>query len=410
MKKIFAFVLVLGLLLAGCGGGTVPGMTENPDALLDPNPTPEFDAQNKYRFINALSFQETKDFYCGSVMGNHFLQYYDKSSGISGVLCADPSCTHDSPSCGAYVNMGANLSIYNGKRYWIGPDLQESKKDKFLWCSELSGRNRERIKRISFDEILLPYSPQSYVIHRGRLYLQGITDLVQEGKGSYRVTLFSTSLDDSEEIVMLAEDTVNCAFDATARYIGNYIYYSFVINSEDGSSDVTVRRINIDTGETKTVYEEKGLPCYAGKLWVTDAGEMYLPGASESSAYLWKLENGKRKEIISWQEENQGIPDVADGIALNITQKEKMLHIDVVDLCGNSIYSGKMFPEEIPELPGDPNAYSFALVGGDKDKLVVNLETFVCNSSGTVTQEAQYVVALDLHNNMKPTILWTVEK
>lgn len=404
MKKIFALALVLGLLLAGCGGGTAPGTTENPDALLDPNPTPEFDAQNKYRLINALSFQETKDFYCGSNPLGSFLQYYDKASGISGVLCADPSCTHDSPSCGAYVNMGANLSIYNGKRYWIGPDLKESQKDYFLWCSELSGRNRERIKRISFDEILLPYSPQSYVIHRGRLYLQGITDLVQEGKGSYRVTLFSTSLDDSEEIVMLAEDTANCAFDATARYIGNYIYYSFVINSEDGSSDVTVRRINIDTGETKTVYEEKGLPCYAGKLWVTDTGEMYLPGASESSAYLWKLENGKRREIISWQTEGLRIPNVADGIALNVTQKEKVRYIDVVDLSGNSIYSGKMFPEEIPELSDDPNTCGLGIIGGDKDKLVIFLSVF--KESG----RSSCVAALDLQNNLKPTILWTVEK
>ena len=97
-KRIVLWLLALCLLLAGCGGITDP--TEATGPVLG------CDAQNKYRGTasGVFAFQETEDLFFGSGLLGKTVYYYDKVSGISGVLCADPSCTHDSSACGARID------------------------------------------------------------------------------------------------------------------------------------------------------------------------------------------------------------------------------------------------------------------------------------------------------------------
>ena len=157
MKQILIF-LTICLLLTGC---TDSAPVESPKGQ---------DAQNQFMFFPS-SFQETEDFYLGSNMIGNYLHYYDKASGISGVLCADPSCGHDNSTCGAYTENGPTVSVWDGKLYWVAPE--GNSQDKFLWKSDLSGMNREKLKKLSFEDFILKYQPQRYVVHRGMLYVLG---------------------------------------------------------------------------------------------------------------------------------------------------------------------------------------------------------------------------------------------
>ena len=101
-KEIIIGLLVIGLLLSGCQNNELTEPTEsggNQTYL-----SAEYSAQNKYLLTSATSFQETDGFFCGTNLTGNYLQYYDKDTGISGVLCADPACSHDSVECGAYMH------------------------------------------------------------------------------------------------------------------------------------------------------------------------------------------------------------------------------------------------------------------------------------------------------------------
>lgn len=400
MKKIIVlYVLAICLCLSACK--IIPERSELSDVEeIGLQSVPKFDSQGKYMMTIAVSFQETDDFFCGSNFTGNFLQYYDKVSGVSGVLCADPACTHDSSNCGAYMQSGANLAIYDGKLYWVGQDTQSSR-DYYLWRSDLSGMEREKIKRLSFENVIMEYQPQRYVVHRGKLYLLGNINTLNGTQSSCRDILVSSPLDDSEEFTVLYEKVTNVGMNTTVRFVGDHVYISAVTFPEGGPCDITVTKLNLTTGALETIYAEAEIPQNLGTAWVTEQGDIFLPGVDEDCAYVWKVENGKRVEIVTWSGAEPSLPNVMDGIAVFLSRPNGVRLAEIIDLKGEKIYSGLLFPEGIPGLDGDPNAYSFAVVGGDKDKMILNLQNFT--ESGMV----DYTVMLDMNDNLTPTILWS---
>lgn len=399
MKKIhiLSLLVLVIFLVSGC---------TNPNSQTDPAHTdvfdtdmtiPGYDAQNKYLLADLLSFQETNDFFCGSNCIGSYLQYYDKASGITGVLCADPACSHDSSGCGAYIKQGATFSVYDGKLYWIADDGREN----YLWQSDLSGTNRKKIKSLSYENVIMTYQPQRYVIHRGNLYMLGYSNSVTGTQVGTRISLLSTSLDDSEDITVLYDNVLEQGAHATVRFVGRSAYLSILASSGNGACDITITKFNTRTGSNEIVYEEVNVNATLGAIWVTEQGEVYLPGCDDEHAYVWKIEKGVRTEIISWDGQNQTVPDIMDGIAINIYKVDGIRYIRIVSLDGVSVYEGKLFPDDIVGLDGDPNTYSFAVIGGDADKIIVNLMSFT--EAGMV----DYTIMLDVANNMKATILWS---
>ncbi len=403
-KELTLLCLALCLLLAGCKEPGSPGKPASPDPT-EAVAKPGLDAQNKYITpLNDCNFYETDEFFCGST--GDYAYYYDKASGLSGPLCADPSCAHDSRNCGAYVGVHGSVTCYDGKRYWVAQGGQD-----FTLCrSDLAGTNQERVKTIGWDEIVLTYQPQRFVIHRGRLYIMGSADTVQDGPGK-RISLLSMSLDSSEEITTLYDKTFEMGAWTTARFVGDSIYYCVTTGTSD-SCNISIIKFNIKDGSVETVYEESGISKGIGDIWVTNQGEIYLPGqdlrgSDPRRTYVWKLENGKRTEVFS-REDFDDTPDILDGIVIVNSVKDELRWIDIVDLSGNAIYSGRVFTEELPEVEGDPNNYrnfGFALMGGDTEKIILNLFPSPENDH----EDANYTILLDLRNNLKPTVLWSSE-
>lgn len=390
MRRHLVIVFITCILLTGCTSQPVQESSGQ-------------DAQNQYMFFPA-AFQETEDFYLGGNMIGNYLHYYDKATGISGVLCADPSCGHDNSNCGAYMEDGPTVSVWDGKLYWVAPEGDS--RDKFLWRSDLSGMNREKLKLLSFEDFIVKYQPQRYVVHRGMLYVLGDANTVSGTEIGSWVTLVATSLDDSQEFTVLHEASFDKGINSTVRFVGDYAYISQVTFPLDRMIlDVAVEKINLTTGEAETIYAEAGLSENLGALWVTRLGELYLPGADEQFGYLWKLEDGKRVEITRWQSDGLAVPKIMDGIAIYLTWPDQVRYIEIVDLNGAHIYSGKLFPEDVPGLPGDPNACSFGIVGGDRDKLILNLQDHT-----NMQNPLDYTVLIDLNNNMKATVLWSTDQ
>lgn len=405
MKKQFALLaLAVCLSLSGCVEKDVTEYSDTvstePQVLED---MPACNAQNKYLLVNALSFQETEDYFCGSnFYGNH-LYYYDKISGISGLLCADPACTHDSSACGAYVQSGSTMFLYNGQRYWITNDFQTDGANYYLWRGDLVGTNQEKVKEISFEDVILPCQPQQYAIHRGNLYFLGAAQVVEGTAEGRRITLMSSPLDSTKEFTALFDQTYDKWANAQMRFVGNDVFFAVYVFPSGGPYDLTILKIDSKTGVTETVYEETGNTEGYRDFWVTEQEEIYL----SSGPSLWKIAEGKRVEVATF-ENPDAFPNVLDGIAVSTYLKDGNRWMEIKNFSGETIYNGIFFPTAIPELEGDPNdalqPYHYTIVGGDTDKLI--LTVFETGQQGIHS----YMLMLDLHDNLKPTVLWSSQE
>ena len=404
MKKIILFVLAINLLLGGCDGREQPDNTE--EAFSSSQVMPEYDAQNQYLIDSSISFLEREGAFLGTDLIGHYLNYYDEASGVSGVLCADPACTHDSSDCGAYVKAGATVSYYDGKLYWVAEETRGGQ-DYYLWRGDLSGRNKEKVKPIGWDEIILTYQPQRYVVHRGRLYLLGQTEVVNGTEAGFRVSLLSTSLDGSEDFKVLYDETFSQGVQSSVRFIKNAIYlsvYAIYTIDEVMNIDVAVERYDIAGDTWETVYEEKGIQEPLRDVWVTEKEEIYIPGSSENCIYVWKVEDGKRKEVLSRESEQASTPWISGDVVVDVSKVDNIRWIEIVDLSGQTLYKGKLFPVGVPGMEIDPNQCGLGLIGADEEKLILNLSDFVDGDM------VDYTIKLDITDSLKPTILWSSQE
>ena len=416
-KKLFAFTLALCLLLPGCAvqdnpGQTTPETTGKDDPFNSPEPMPGFDAQNQYIVLDPARIQEAGSILFGGTgkLGGDFMRYYDTASGVSGMMCPNPECTHDSPACGAYVEESTSICFYNGKRYWISADPQGSYGDYYLWRSDLSGENREKLKRISFKDVIMTYSPQWYAIHRGKLYFLGRKSWVQDGHAAARYILLSTPLDSSEEYTSIFDETYDRDGQITVRFVGNGIYCAKRIYSPDNGdlSDMIVTKYDRETGAEETLFEEKGLTLYPRKFWVTEDGTPYLGASNSERLIVWKLENGKKVEVLSRQGEDPWV-EFADGIIECEYWKDGKVWAEILTLSGETLYDGWMYPNPIPGMKEDPNGdCTRGFLGGDRDKIIVQLSPTVFTSKYEITK-ISYTIMLDIRSGMKATVLWSNE-
>ena len=401
--------LVVCLLLTACtlgeSGQDTQGGNEGAQGFFDGDaPMPGLDADNRYMLWEGISFQETENYFFGTVLGGEYLHYYDMQTGISGLLCPDPACTHDSGACPARVGIGASVSYYNGKLYWVGKDPAGGGNDEYLWRSDITGATREKLKTISFQDTILVYQPQQYYIHRGNLYFLGKANTVDGVETGKRVTLMMAPLEGGGGFTPLFDETFLGGADATIRFVGNRLYFAVQSFLADGSVNLTITCYDRTDGTSQVLFEQTDITYIAGDMWVTEAGEIYMPVLVENVGKVLKLEDGAWTEVMSLEGENVAAPTILDGIVEfdGVTEGTRWVHIFTSS--GETVYEGALFPEAIPGIEEDPNTLSLAIVGGDREKLILCLESWT--GSGSI----EYIVMLDLTDNLKPTVLWSEER
>ncbi len=411
MRKGTGILLVLAvcLLLTACTTGgpgkDTQGGTEGTQGFFDGDaPMPGYDADNRYMLWEGISFQETENYFFGTVLGGEYIHYYDMQTGISGLLCPDPACTHDSRACGAKLGIGASVSYYDGKLYWVGKDPAGDGHDRYLWRSDITGTNREKLKTISFQDTILVYQPQQYYIHRGNLYFLGRAGFVDGTETGDRITLMTAPLEGNDAFTMLYDKTFYVGVDATVRFVGNKVYFAVQSGTPDSPKDMTITCYDRTDGTSQVLFEQTGMEEVPGDMWVTEAGEIYVPAQVENVAKVLKLEDGALIEVLSQEWESLSAPTILDGIVEFDGQKGDTRWVRILTFSGETVYEGALFPEAIPGIEEDPNTFNWAIVGGDREKLILYLSSYT--EAGII----DYIVMLDLTDNLKPTVLWSEER
>ena len=394
--------LVVCLMLTACtpgeSGDDTQGGTEVTQGFFDGDaPMPGFDADNQYLLWAGISIQEIENYIFGTGLGREYLHYYDLQTGVSGLLCPDPACTHDSNACSAKVGLCASVSYYDGKLYWVGEDPAGGGNDRYLWRSDITGTNREKLKTISFQDTVLVYQPQRYYIHRGNLYFLGKADTVDGVKTGKRVSLMTAPLEGDGGFTPLFDETFPEGANATVRFVGNRVYFAVQSFQADRSVNLTITCYDRTDSTSQVLFEQNGMEEILGDIWVTEAGEIYMPVLVENVGKVLKLEDGAWTELMSLEGENVTVPIILDGIVVFKEQKGDTRWVHILTLSGETMYEGALYPEAIPGIEEDPDTLSWAIMGGDREKLILYLESW--------TEE--YIVMLDLTDNLKPTVLWS---
>ena len=391
--------LVVCLMLTACTPGKEPqGGTEVTQGFFDGDaPMPGFDADNQYLLWAGISIQEIENYIFGTGLGREYLHYYDLQTGVSGLLCPDPACTHDSNACSAKVGLCASVSYYDGKLYWVGEDPAGGGNDRYLWRSDITGTNREKLKTISFQDTVLVYQPQRYYIHRGNLYFLGKADTVDGVKTGKRVSLMTAPLEGDGGFTPLFDETFPEGANATVRFVGNRVYFAVQSFQADRSVNLTITCYDRTDSTSQVLFEQNGMEEILGDIWVTESGEIYMPVLVENVGKVLKLEDGAWTELMSLEGENVTVPIILDGIVVFKEQKGDTRWVHILTLSGETMYEGALYPEAIPGIEEDPDTLSWAIMGGDREKLILYLESW--------TEE--YIVMLDLTDNLKPTVLWS---
>ncbi len=401
--------LVVCLLLTACTPGgpgkDTQGSTEVTQGFFDGDaPMPGYDADNRYMLWEGISFQETENYFFGTVLGGEYIHYYDMQTGISGLLCPDPACTHDSGDCFAKMEPNASVSYYDGKLYWVGKDPAGDGHDRYLWRSDITGTNREKLRTISFQDTILVYMPQQYYIHRGNLYFLGIAGFVEGTETGDRLTLMTAPLEGNDAFTVLYEKTFYVGVDATVRFVGNKVYFAVQSGTPDSPNDMTITCYDRTDGTSQVLFEQTGVEGILGDMWVTEAGEIYVPAQVENVGKVLKLEDGALTEVLSQEWESLSAPTILDGIVEFDGQKGDARWVRILTFSGETVYEGALFPEAIPGIEEDPNTLNWAIVGGDREKLILYLSSYT--EAGII----DYIVMLDLTDNLKPTVLWSEER
>ena len=396
--------LVVCLMLTACTPGgpgkDTQGGTEATQGFFDGDaPMPGYDADNQYLLWAGISIQEIENYIFGTGLGREYLHYYDLQTGVSGLLCPDPACTHDSNACSAKVGLCASVSYYDGKLYWVGEDPAGGGRDRYLWRSDITGANREKLKTISFQDTVLVYQPQRYYIHRGNLYFLGKADTVDGVKTGKRVSLMTVPLEGDGGFTPLFDETFPEGANATVRFVGNRVYFAVQSFQADRSVNLTITCYDRIDGTSQVLFEQNGMEEILGDIWVTEAGEIYMPVLVENVGKVLKLEEGAWTEVMSLEGENVTVPTILDGIVVFYGQKGGTRWVHIFTSSGETVYEGALFPEAIPGIEEDPDTLDWAIVGGDREMLILCLESW--------TEE--YIVMLDLTDNLKPTVLWSDE-
>ena len=401
-------VLVVCLMLTACTPGgpgqDTQGGNEGAQGFFDGDtPMPGYDADNRYLTSITTCFQEGGNYFFGTGLMGEYLHYYDMQTGISGLLCPDPACTHDADACSAWIGDIASVSYYDGKLYWVGKDPAGGGNDRYLWRSDTTGTNREKLKTISFQDTVLMYQPQKYYIHRGNLYFLGKADTVDGVKTGKWVTLMTMPMEGDGGFTPLFDETFPEGANATVRFVGNRVYLAVQSFQTDGSLNLTITCYDRTDGTSQVLCEQTGITYALGDMWVTEAGEIYMPALVENVGKVLKLEDSVWTEVLSLDGERTYPPIILDGIVVFKEQKGDTRWVHILTLSGKTVYEGVLYPEAIPGIEEDPNTLNWTIVGGDREKLILNL------SSWAQSGMTNYMVMLDLTDNLKPTVLWSQE-
>ena len=276
MRRIIPIFLAMALLVTLFGCQSAPAA----DAGLDSDR-----AFIHYGSLSeACATEDTVYFTSGDL-----IHYYDKTTGIGGILCGKAECGHSTATdstCNAYIgSISQKLQLYNGRIYWlkIGGGIQ-------IRSMALDGTDHRTDRTVERGFFASNLGNWSAIIHRGAVYIWIVEYTVTNGEKAASFDMAVVPLDPDEEPYMLFQEEIS---DLATRYgphvtmqgyqDGVYLITSLAGSYEDdpGSSpdfyDLQIRRCDAATGELTTLYHDRESPIsYTVEMWAMDDGIVFF--------------------------------------------------------------------------------------------------------------------------------------
>ncbi len=390
MKRMAVLLLAISLLLCACVGGEMPT-----DSEPTTEPRTDLDVQMQYSSYAFSSIARSGDvlYACR----NGAMQYYDFQSGISGYLCPDPSCTHDSDSCAAHINYGFTVPLftcYDGHLYRLDNKASRDYRSLCLHRCDLDGRNHEIVKELDYEKWYETYSPQRWLLHRGKLFFLGARSEVDGTTASTRITVGYLPLDGEEETVLYSYAQPE-AQTGNMFLRGDKLYYA--------APEADALRIFcydlLDNSSTTLLTDPSLADIFGLNFWVDENETVYVATGQD----VCVVQNGALEKVFSF-DTDATCAYLFDGIAVMLSiGEEKYSTVEIRSYDGTLIYSGKTFAhtvEGFDETLGTVTPiFCQAVIGGDADALIVMTSYDRFDMVDTFL--------LDLKNDMKVTHLWT---
>ena len=288
MRRTIALLLTSALLLTltACGGSS-----EDVDSSLDSDR-----AFIHYGLTEEVcATEDTVYFTSGDLV-----HYYDKATGISGILCGKAECEHstgDDSSCNAYISRSSTeLQFYNGRLYWMksaGSGVQ-------ICSMALDGTDHRTDRTVARGFFAGHTGNRSAVLHRGAMYIWIEEYTVTNGVETMSFDMAAVPLDPDEEPYMIFQENMN---GMAVRYHPNvtmqgyqdsvYIITSTGADSSEGGPDgppdfydLQIRCYNAVTQELTTLYRDSWSSInYTVEMWAMDGGIVFFGSERGGNGY-----------------------------------------------------------------------------------------------------------------------------
>ncbi len=385
MKRVSALLLLLTLTLSvyACAvpkdsnTEIIPG-NSSPDEPIKPAGAFSGDFDNRFgRGYESIIETDEAYYYCS--FSGKYLYYYDKQSGISGVLCPKPECTHDEAdkqnnSCGGFVHSHAKtLFLSEGRIGFVASARTPDYIGPALFRMNPDGTGRELVKALDFGETQNLSWPQRFDLHRRKLYGYNNYEKVEEGEP---ILYFSiVSLDPATGEYRTIYEKTDCGITIFPKlfYNGDYLYFTVPdAGPRMNTETLEIYRWDIGKEELEKLFSsgEEGMPGSFFDLWVENGCIYTSPGIPEAqNPAVYLISDGELQKVFGFDED--GAVYLIDGGAVCVTYPG--FDLIAADMDGNTlrrIDRDLSFLEDVDYVV-DPSRCSVGGIYGDTSELFV---------------------------------------
>ncbi len=335
MKRVLAILLAITFLfLAGCD--SLGAEEESVDT------TRSYLHQNQQ--IHAAETADT--IYLGS--SDQFINYVDKESGISGVLCGKPECGHDGEDCNAWAYLGVRcLFIQNERLYWIGDHYpHETQQPYSLYNTALDGTDRREVRLP--DEFPAPNGLDAVLFEDGTLTAGVCTSTVENGEEVTYQKIASLDLESGAVTTILNEraETGNHSGIPIQLYDGWLYFLTCEGPWGEGTHRIRIRRYNTASGETETLYDAPNSTDmnWIKDMWVEEQGVLFMAydhATEQMGLYRYGFSDGHLDLVCDTGVTDTTRGGIADGIVSGFTFQENdgsyAFHVVIKDFDGQAV-------------------------------------------------------------------------